>query len=143
MADLQSTPLPATCEKRIWFVNPNLGDYAYSLTGLPQELAETDDETGNSTVLFARWFSINQLVAFKGPKGVLEHETYHLFGCGHYSMTSCYNQIQEFKLARAENIDAQLQYSKASRSEVVPNGSGLISLSPEVRGFVDDDEGFR
>lgn len=98
-AHLQSIPKPDTCAKQVWFVNRNLFDAAYGLgslaTGAPEIVGWTDDETRSKVFTYADVATVNQV--FLSPASTTRHELYHTLGCDHFSMTQCYQRIQDFK----------------------------------------------
>jgi hypothetical protein len=101
---LEAIPKPDTCAKQVWFVNRNWFDAAYGLSsiaaGLPEVVGWTDDETRSKVFAYADVATITQL--FLGPARTTRHELYHTLGCDHFSMTQCYQRIQNFKRSEEE-----------------------------------------
>ncbi len=110
MSQLNEIPLGSSCDRLIYFVNRNVGDYVYGLTsisfGLPEVLGEVDDATLTRGYVVAKFGSPNQVVLT--PKRVAQHEIYHLLGCPkHFDMPDCYRRIRDLK-----NVEARLEEEK-------------------------------
>ena len=96
-----SQPLAPTCDRKLYFVNRNVGDFlwgdlAAAALPLPEILGEVDDATLTSGFVVATRMSVNQL--FFSPYAVTRHELFHLLGCKqHYDMPACYGQIAALK----------------------------------------------
>lgn len=98
-------PLPAECDRMLYFVNRNAGDALYGLVaaalGLPEVLGEVDDTTLTRGYVVARRATMNQLVL--SPAHITEHELFHLLGCpAHFNMPDCYRRIQSLKAEEAK-----------------------------------------
>jgi hypothetical protein len=107
LEQVDQIPLGPSCDRVLYFVNRDVGDYAFGLfaasVGVPEILGEVDDPTLTHGYVVARRASLNQIVMT--PYGVTRHELFHLLGCPeHFDMPDCYLRIHDLKLAREELI---------------------------------------
>ena len=105
LQQVSQIPLGPSCDRVLYFVNRNLGDFAYGVVstaiGIPEILGEVDDPTLTHGFVVARRATVNQLVMT--PSGVTEHELFHLLGCPeHFNMPDCYARIHNLKLAERQ-----------------------------------------
>jgi hypothetical protein len=115
-------PLGPSCDRVLYFVNRNVGDYAFGLVaatmGVPEILGEVDDPTLTHGYVVARRATINQVVMT--PYGVTRHELFHLLGCPeHFDMPDCYRRIHDLKLAR-EQLQASGYFAKNHEQPFFP-----------------------
>jgi hypothetical protein len=116
---------PEACAKQVWFVNRNLFDVAYGLGslagGLPEIVGWTDDETRSKVFTYVDIATVNQI--FLPPSMATRHELYHTLGCDHFSMTQCYQRIQDFKRTRLDSFgDEKAQPQRVTMSTSRPLG---------------------
>jgi hypothetical protein len=114
LEQVDQVPLGPSCDRVLYFVNRDAGDYAFGLVaatmGIPEILGEVDDPTLTHGYVVARRATINQIVMT--PYGVTRHELFHLLGCPeHFDMPDCYRRIHDLKLAR-EKLEASGYYAK-------------------------------
>lgn len=100
LAELRNEPLEAPCDRIFALIGRNVGDFLWSFVG-PEVLGAVNSESLTHGYAVARRASIMQLV--QSPHEVVEHELYHLLGCGeHANMTACYSRIAELKRWKQE-----------------------------------------
>jgi hypothetical protein len=108
MGALLREPLRAPCDRILALIGRNVGDFVWSLLGMPEVLGAVDDQTLTHGYAVARRVTINQVLM--SPTSVTRHEIYHLLGCDeHFDMRHCYRQIQALK-----------QWKRAHQSDFYP-----------------------
>jgi hypothetical protein len=122
LEQVDEIPLGPSCDRVLYFVNRNPGDYAFGLiaatVGVPEILGEVDDPTLTHGYVVARRATINQIVM--SPYGVTRHEMFHLLGCPeHFDMPDCYRRIHDLKLAR-EKLQASGYFAKHHEESFYP-----------------------
>lgn len=122
MSQLNEIPLGPSCDRLIYFVNRNVGDYVYGLAsisfGLPEVLGEVDDATLTRGYVVAKFGSPSQVVLT--PKRVAQHEIYHLLGCPkHFDMPDCYRRIRDLKSVE-ERLEEEKYYFKSGEKPFYP-----------------------
>lgn len=101
IAALRQQPLEAPCDRIFALLNRNAADFVWGLVG-PEVLGAVIDESLTHGYAYARRGSIAQV--FNSPRSVIEHEIYHLLGCGnHFDMKGCYERIATLKAWKREN----------------------------------------
>jgi hypothetical protein len=82
LEQVNQIPLGPSCDRILYFVNRNAGDYAFGLVaaamGVPEILGEVDDPTLTHGYVVARRASVNQMIMT--PYDVTRHELFHLMG---------------------------------------------------------------
>jgi hypothetical protein len=122
LEQVDQIPLGPSCDRVLYFVNRNAGDYAFGVVaatmGIPEILGEVDDPTLTHGYVVARRATINQIVMT--PYGVTRHELFHLLGCPvHFDMPDCYRRIHDLKLAR-EKLQASGYFVKNHEEPFYP-----------------------
>jgi hypothetical protein len=95
LAELRKLPLEAPCDRIFALIGRNIGDVAWGLVG-PEILGAVNAESLTHGYAVASRASVAQLLS--SPQSVVEHEIYHLLGCGEHSrMNNCYQRIAQLK----------------------------------------------
>lgn len=122
MSQLDGVQLGPSCERTIYFVNRNVGDFVYGLAsisfGLPEVLGEVDDDTLTRGYVVAKIATPNQI--FMTPSSITRHEIYHLLGCSnHFDMPDCYRRIRDLKSVE-ERLTEEEYYPKHGERPFYP-----------------------
>jgi len=143
LAQVARMPLPAACDRMLYFVNRNAGDALYGLAsialGLPEVLGEVDDATLTRGYVVARRATMNQIVVT--PAHATEHELFHLLGCpSHFNMPDCYRRIQGLKAEEAK-LEQEGYYRKNGEPPFYPTfasaGDAMLVSHAEVNEYGD------
>jgi hypothetical protein len=101
LAALRDKPLEAPCDRILALFDRSVGDFVVGLIG-PEVLGAVNNESLTHGYAFATRTTLAQV--FFSPRSVIEHEIYHLLGCGnHFDMEACYKQIAALKQWKREN----------------------------------------
>ena len=101
LADLRQKSLDAPCDRILALVGRNFGDFLWGLVG-PEILGAVNSESLTHGYAVAKMASLGQVL--NPPAEIVEHEIYHLLGCGaHSNMNSCYQRIADLKRWKREN----------------------------------------
>lgn len=123
MDQLSEVSLPPSCDRMIYFVNRNAGDFLYGLAsislGLPEVLGEADDATLTRGYVVAKLATPSQVVMT--PSRITVHEIYHLLGCPkHFDMPDCYRRIHDLKSVEAR-LSQKEYFSKVGEQPFYPS----------------------
>ncbi len=141
MDQLKEVPLGPGCDRLIYFVNRNAGDYVYGLAaisfGLPEVLGEVDDATLTRGYVVAKFGSPTQVVLT--PKRVAQHEIYHLLGCPkHFDMPDCYRRIRDLKRVE-KRLEDENYYFKSGEKPFYPTwasgGDSMLISRAQVNAY--------
>jgi hypothetical protein len=101
LAGLRQQPLEAPCDRVLALFDRSVGDFLWGLVG-PEVLGAVNNESLTHGYAFATRATLAGVL--NSPTSVMEHEIYHLLGCGnHYDMNACYAQIARLKQWKREN----------------------------------------
>jgi len=105
----QEVSLTKDCDRDMYFVGRNFGDFLYGVLALttlplPETLGETDDVTLTHAFVVARRATVLNVIF--PPEDIAEHEIWHLLGCKqHYDWNRCYSQIAALKAERGRLLE--------------------------------------
>jgi hypothetical protein len=106
---LEQHELGPDCDRLTFLVGRTAGDALYGIAsiviGMPEMYGAVDDLTHTRMYVVAETVTPLHMM-FGGARQGLIHEGYHLLGCGHWSWSDCYRQIDKLKqLARDRPTD--------------------------------------
>ncbi len=149
--DVSRMPVPAFCDRVMYFVGRNLADALWSIpeiAGAPEVLGWVDDATMARGFVVSRFGSLNQVLMglWFSPSQAARHETYHLLGCGHdLTLQACYDKIRDAKALEAA-LERAGCYEKADMQPFLPafpNAGNIALLTRAQVNSVPSDAGIR
>jgi hypothetical protein len=127
LSEVYKEPLKPTCDRVLFFVGRDVGDFVYGLASvafpLPEVLGEVDDPTLTHGFVVAKRATVMQVLIT--PADATIHELYHLVGCRqHFDMPACYREIAALKAKEAE-LRKQHYYEKIGEPPFYPTWRNL------------------